>query len=96
MYADRPFGTYSAYFLGVEPDVLAAYYEKNPDKIPKYICYFSVLDTRYTCSSQEMFSEDKSTLDIMFDYTVEYVEDNILLTVTNYKYDYLANADIDS
>ena len=93
MYADRPFGTYSAYFLGVEPDVLAAYYEKNPDKIPKYICYFSVLDTRYTCSSQEMFEEDKDLLDSMFEYTTEHFENGILLKVTDYIYDSLTYTD---
>ncbi len=87
MYADRPFGTYSAYFLGIEPDVLSVYYEKNPDKIPKYICYFSVVTPEYTQSAKEMFEEEKEILDSMFEYTEEHFSDSILLTVTDYIYE---------
>ena len=37
-------------------------------------------------TAKEMFEEDRELLDSMFDYTAEYIDGNILLTVTNYKY----------
>ena len=85
MRAERPFGIYSAYYLGFYPKTIAAYYRNNPDKIPKYICAFTVLTPEYTRTAEEMIEEEREVLDSMFDYTEERFNDSIILKVTGYK-----------
>ena len=85
MHAERPFGIYSAYYLGFYPKTIAAYYRNNPDKIPKYICAFTVLTPEYTRTAEEMIEEEREVLDSMFDYTEERFNDSIILKVTGYK-----------
>ncbi len=87
MYADRPFGTHSAYYLELNKDTLSKYYEQNPDKIPKYICILTVRTPDYIRYAVDILEEDREVIDSMFEYTEEHLSGNILLTVTDYIYD---------
>ena len=85
MHTERPFGTYSAYYLGLETKNLVEYYNNNPDKIPKYICALTVETPEYRRTAEEMIEEERDKLDLMFDYTEERFNDSIILKVTSYK-----------
>ena len=86
MYAERPFATYSAYYLGVEPEELAAYYKKNPQKIPKYIYVMPINNYEGLQTAEESLETERENLDLLFEYTEEKLDNAILLTVTDYKF----------
>ena len=86
MYAQRPFATYTACYLGFFHQTLSEYYKKNPDKVPKYIYILTIKDSFQTHYAEEFFEEEKEALDSMFEYNIEKLPDGILLTINDYIY----------
>ena len=85
LYIDRPFGTYSAWQLSFEPHRLEAYYELNPEKIPRYI-YISAVVPRSDYGVSFKMAEDKAfVMQEMFDCKQEKLSRGILLTVNGIK-----------
>ncbi|MBR6779387.1 MAG: hypothetical protein IKM24_00010 [Clostridia bacterium] len=85
LYIDRPFGTYSAWQLSFEPHRLEAYYELNPEKIPRYI-YISAVVPRSDYGVSFKMAEDKAfVMQEMFDCKQEKLSRGILLTVKGFK-----------
>lgn len=92
MYLERPVGTYTAYYLGLEKDALSEYYKKNPEKLPKYIYIMPVETNEYKQSAEDIFEEEIDTINSMFTYTKENLYDSILLNVTDYIYQQETNS----
>ncbi len=81
LHIDRPFGTYSAWQLSFEPERLKAYYELNPEKIPKYIYISAVIPrSNYGVSFKEA-QYKAAVMKEMFNCTEKKLSRGILLTV---------------
>lgn len=86
MYSERPFATYSAYYLGLEIEPLANYYKENPEKIPKHIYIMPIYNYEILQTAEESLEAEREKLDYLFEYTEEKLDNAILLTVTDYKF----------
>ena len=74
LHIDRPYSTYTTWETpNVATELLATYYEQNPDRIPKYI-YVDSDDADYLYNMDQLFEYDKRQLSA-----------GILLTVKSYK-----------
>ena len=86
MYTERPFATYTAYYLGFSDKSISEYYKKNPDKIPKYIYVFTIPDLQEPYYAKKEFYKEKDILDTMFKYSIKDLHNGVLLTVNDYIY----------
>lgn len=74
LYIDRPYSAYTTWEANnVSPELLATYYEQNPDRVPKYIYVDS--DDTHTIEY----------IDQLFEYNKKQLSTGILLTINEYK-----------
>lgn len=86
LYTGRPIATYTTYFEAIGENFFPNYYNRNPDKLPRYIYIVPEESSMLiTVNNYQRFLED---FDNMFDYTEEQLSAGVLLTVNNYIYDY--------
>lgn len=84
-YNNSPMATHTAWTGDyVYEDTLIAYYEINPDKIPKYI-YVDMYDSDSEYSSK-MLQRNLENLSKMFEFTQEELSNSFLLTVEKCKF----------
>ncbi len=85
LYVDRPVATYTTWFRGeFNKESLLAYYEENPEKIPRYI-YIDAYNLRKEYSV-EFMKQNINIAGELFEFTQEELSNGMLLTVTDCKF----------
>lgn len=78
LYTQQPFSTYTTWFdNNLHPESLSAYYEKNPQKIPKYI-YIDALINEHRQTNIALAAE-------LFTFTTQELSQGTLLIITGCK-----------
>ena len=85
LHLQRPIATYTAWYDAyLNPDAFTDYYRLNPKKIPKYIYVVYTDHIAPLGIHVDNVASTQSTIDILFDYTAEELNNGLLLTVTDY------------
>ena len=85
LHLQRPIATYTAWYdAHLDENALNTYYKLSPEKIPKYI-YVVYSDNMDPIGLHiDNVQRCINTIDQMFDYTTEALNNGLLLTVTDY------------